>query len=112
MKNWFLHILLLASLFGMLTTSCSQDEDVMQVGSASGTVRIEFTLDMDGNSGSRAGTWNDISGNATDNTDKDERLVGSIYENTINIGQLQVFLFQGNRYLGEVGGLSLDNGEE
>ena len=110
MKNWLLHILLLASLFGMLTTSCSQDEDVLQTGSTSGTVRIEFTLDMDGNSGSRAETWNGITGNATDNTDNDERKVGSIYENTVNIGQLQVFLFQGTRYLGEVGGLALDNG--
>ena len=110
MKKWFIHILLLAGLFGMLTTSCSQDEVVEQSGTTNGTVRIQFTLDMDGNSASRAETWNGITGNATDNTDNDERKVGSIYENTVNIGQLQVFLFQGTRYLGEVGGLSLDNG--
>ena len=110
MKKWFIHFLLLAGIFGMLTTSCSQDEVVEQSGTTTGTVRIQFTLDMDGNSASRAETWNGITGNATDNTDNDERKVGSIYENTVNIGQLQVFLFQGTRYLGEVGGLSLDNG--
>ena len=105
MKKWILHILLFASLFSMLTTSCSQDEEVMQVGSTSGTVRIQFSLDMDGNAGSRAETWNDITGNY--DTDGDVRKVGSVYENTISLEHFQVFLFQNNRYLGEVGSLSL-----
>ena len=105
MKKWILHILLFASLFGMLTTSCSQDEEVMQVGSTSGTVRIQFSLAMDGNAGSRAETWNGITGN--DDTDGDVREVGSVYENTISLEHFQVFLFQNNRYLGEVGSLSL-----
>ena len=108
MKKWFIHILLLAGLFGMLTTSCSQDEVVEQSGTTNGTVRIQFTLDMDQNSGSRAANWSDITGD--DEADEEDiRKVGSIYENTINLGQLQVFLFQGNQYLGEVGGLSWDD---
>ena len=115
MKKWILHILLFASLFGMLTTSCSQDEEVMQVGSTSGTVRIQFSLDMNGNSGSRAATWGEITGDATDNNntadtaDDDIRKRGSEYENTINPNQVQVFLYQGSRFLGEVGGLNLVN---
>ena len=110
MKKWILHILLFASLFSMLTTSCSQDEEVMQVGSTSGTVRIQFSLDMNGNSGSRAATWGEITGDATDNNntadtaDDDIRKRGSEYENTINPNQVQVFLYQGSRFLGEVGG--------
>ena len=106
MKKWILHILLFASLFGMLTTSCSQDEEVLQAGeTSSGTVRIQFSLDMDGNAGSRAETWNGITGN--DDTVGDVREVGSVYENTISLEHFQVFLFQNNRYLGEVGSLSL-----
>ena len=31
MKKWFLHILLLAGLFGVLTTSCSQEEFLEEV---------------------------------------------------------------------------------
>ena len=107
MKKWFLHISLLAGLLVMLTTSCSQDEAVEQTGITNGTVRIQFTLAMDGNAGSRATTWNDITGNETDDTDGDVRKVGSVYENTISLEHFQVFLFQNNRYLGEVGSLSL-----
>ena len=116
MKKWILHILLFASLFSMLTTSCSQDEEVMQAGeTSSGTVRIQFSLDMNGNSGSRAATWGEITGDATDNNntadtaDDDIRKRGSEYENTINPNQVQVFLYQGSRFLGEVGGLNLVN---
>ena len=117
MKKWILHILLFASLFGMLTTSCSQDEEVLQSGeTSSGTVRIQFTLDMNGNSESRAADWGNITGDNTDNNsspdntaDDDIRKLGNIYENTINPNQVQVFLYQGNKFLGEVGGLNLVN---
>jgi hypothetical protein len=116
MKKWILHILLFASLFGMLTTSCCQDEEVLQAGeTSSGTVRIQFSLDMNGNSGSRAAAWGDITGDATDDNetedtvDDDIRKSGSEYENTINPNQVQVFLYQGNKFLGEVGGLNLVN---
>jgi len=105
MKKWFLHILLLAGLFGTLTTSCSQEEAVELSGTTNGTVRIQFTLDLDGNADSRAETWNDITGNVTGDTDV--RTVGSIYENTINLDHFQVFLFQNNAFLGEVGNLNL-----
>ena len=103
MKKWILHILLFASLFGMLTTSCSQDEEVMQVGSTSGTVRIQFSLDMDGTRAAADETWG-----TTINTNGN-RVIGNDYENKIDLGRLQVFLFDANgRYMGEVGGLTLN----
>ena len=108
MKKWLLHIFLV-SVLGMLTASCSQEaDDPMQTNTGSGTIRIQFSLAMDKSRVSRADTWNHIIGN--DETDaNDVRKVGSIYENTINLDHFQVFLFQGDRYLGEVGGLSLVN---
>lgn len=103
MKKWILHILLFASLFGMLTTSCSQDEEVMQVGSTSGTVRIQFSLDLDGTRAAADETWGttiDTNGN---------RVIGNVYENKIDLGRLQVFLFDASgRYMGEVGGLTIN----
>ena len=103
MKKWILHILLFASLFGMLTTSCSQDEEVMQVGSTSGTVRIQFSLDMDGTRAAADETWG-----TTINTNGN-RVIGNDYENKIDLGRLQVFLFDANgRYMGEVGGLTIN----
>ena len=108
MKKWFLHILLLAGLFGMLTTSCSQDEVVEQSGTTNGTVRIQFTLAMDGNAGSRAAAdWGTETGGTENSPATDNRVAGDSYENMINLDQLQVFLFQGNKYLGEVGNLTL-----
>lgn len=103
MKKWILHILLFASLFSMLTTSCSQDEEVMQVGSTSGTVRIQFSLDMDGTRAAADETWG-----TTINTNGN-RVIGNDYENKIDLGRLQVFLFDTyGRYMGEVGGLTLN----
>lgn len=103
MKKWILHILLFASLFGMLTTSCSQDEEVMQVGSTSGTVRIQFSLDMDGTRAAADETWG-----TTINTNGN-RVIGNDYENKIDLSRLQVFLFDTyGRYMGEVGGLTLN----
>lgn len=105
MKKWILHILLFASLFGMLTTSCSQDEEVMQVGSTSGTVRIQFSLDMDGTRAAADETW----GTTTTTDDNLKRVIGNDYENKIDLGRLQVFLFDASgRYMGEVGGLTLN----
>ena len=105
MKKWILHILLFASLFGMLTTSCSQDEEVMQVGSTSGTVRIQFSLDMDGTRAAADETW----GTTTTTDDNLKRVIGNDYENKIDLGRLQVFLFDAEgRYMGEVGGLTLN----
>ena len=103
MKKWILHILLFASLFSMLTTSCSQDEEVMQVGSTSGTVRIQFSLDLDGTRAAADETWG-----TTINTNGN-RVIGNDYENKIDLGRLQVFLFDAEgRYMGEVGGLTLN----
>lgn len=105
MKKWILHILLFASLFSMLTTSCSQDEEVMQVGSTSGTVRIQFSLDMDGTRAAADETW----GTTTTTDDNLKRVIGNDYENKIDLGRLQVFLFDSDgRYMGEVGGLTLN----
>lgn len=102
MKKWILHILLFASLFGMLATSCSQDEVVEQSGTTNGTVRIQFTLDMDGTRAADE-TWG-----TTINT-SDNRVIGNDYENKIDLGRLQVFLFDTyGRYMGEVGGLTIN----
>ena len=75
----------------------------MQVGSTSGTVRIQFSLDMDGTRAAADETWG-----TTINTNGN-RVIGNDYENKIDLGRLQVFLFDANgRYMGEVGGLTLN----
>ena len=93
MKKWFIHILLLAGLFGMLTTSCSQDEEIANIPSAgtpSEKVTIRFTLDLgeQGGMSSRA-TWGGYDGVGTD--DSDQAVPGIGNENAID--NIQVFMF-------------------
>ena len=93
MKKWFIHILLLAGLFGMLTTSCSQDEEIANIPSAgtpSEKVTIRFTLDLgeQGGMSSRA-TWGGYDGVGTD--DSDQAVPGIDNENAID--NIQVFMF-------------------
>ena len=100
MKNWFLHILLLAGLFGMLTTSCSQDEVLEEaVETRSENLQVFFTLNLgEGNMGSRT-NW--------EGYDKDdanaEGETGNNIENKVE--DIQVLLFANdndNTFLGEV----------
>ena len=95
MKKWFIHILLLAGLFGMLTTSCSQDEEIANIPSAgtpSEKVTIRFTLDLgeQGGMSSRA-TWEGYDEDGTSNSNGDENAINNI----------QVFMFSTNgAYIG------------
>ena len=89
MKKWFLHILLLAGLFGVLTTSCSQEEGLEL---SDEKVQISFTLAMDGAPLSRA-TWDSYSPSE----------IGAGIDNIIN--NLQVLLFKNDdagTFIGEV----------
>ena len=94
----------------MLTASCSQDVDELAPDTTgSGTVKIQFSLAMgESQSGSRA-DWGTTTNGTLDNPagDDGDRVVGDNYENMIDLSKLQVFLFQGTTYLGEVGGLTL-----
>ena len=105
MKKWLLHIFLV-SVLGMLTASCSQDVDELAPDTTgSGTVKIQFSLAMgESQSGSRA-AWGTETG--TNTSTGGDRVIGDTYENMIDLSKLQVFLFQGTTYLGEVGGLTL-----
>ena len=104
MKKWLLHIFLV-SVLGMLTASCSQDVDELAPDTTgSGTVKIQFSLAMgESQSGSRA-AWGTETG--TNTSTGGDRVIGDTYENMIDLSKLQVFLFQGTPYLGEVGGLT------
>ena len=91
MKKWFIHILLLAGLFGMLTTSCSQDEEIANIpsaGTSSEKVTIRFTLDLgeQGGMSSRA-TWEGYDGTS----DSGQAALGIGNENAID--NIQVFMF-------------------
>lgn len=76
MKKWFLHILLLAGLFGTLTTSCSQEDEglneVMKENSKE-KATVFFTIALDGPS-ARSRTWGE----------RDNRQLGEGFENDIN----------------------------
>lgn len=125
MKKWFLHILLLAGLFGMLTTSCSQEVDGLDQ-EIDGKVQVMFTIALDDPStGSRA-IWGD---NYDNNTDNDyESAIGDEFDNYINPDQLFVTLTIGSNtydvknivhwqtgdnvyeFMGEVDGINQTNG--
>ena len=89
MKNWFLHILLLAGLFGMLTTSCSQDEEDLGPDVNNGRVLLNFTIVLDDNTpASRTWGSNENASNATP------------AENVVNNLQILLFKSDGSKYYG------------
>ena len=89
MKNWFLHILLLAGLFGMLTTSCSQDEEDLGQDVNNGRVLLNFTIVLDDNTpASRTWGSNENASNATP------------AENVVNNLQILLFKSDGSKYYG------------
>lgn len=86
MKKWFLHILLLAGLFGMLTTSCSQEER-LEPQASDEKVQVMFTIALDSPSSARSrGTWGDNYDSA----------IGNDFDNYINPDQFFVKLTLGN----------------
>ena len=97
MKKWFLHILLLAGLFSMLTTSCSQeDEGIEKVlsGKKEEKVTVFFTLALDETSARSRATWGDNLDN--DDTNNYESAIGDNFDNYINPDQFFVKLNIGN----------------
>ena len=81
MKKWFLHILLLAGLFGVLTTSCSQEDDGLEMVTAGKEkVMVRFSIALN-KSESRA-TWDT----------NDDGATGSEFDNRINPNQFFVTL--------------------
>lgn len=95
MKKWFLHILLLAGLFGVLTTSCSQDADDPTQTADSRTAQVVFTLTLNKGNGSRAITnpnWNGT-------YDKED---GVGVDNLINNLQVLFFGPTDGKYIGNV----------
>ena len=98
MKKWFLHILLLAGLFGMLTTSCSQDEVLEEVPVTRGErLQVYFTLNL-GEEDMQSRTW--------EGYDKDDANANGETGNNIEnkVEDIQVLLFSNddNTFLGEV----------
>lgn len=83
MKNWFLHILLLAGLFGVLTTSCSQEEG-LEPQVTKEKVQVSFSIELDTPTArSRANNkWGDNHDNTTDNDYRSE--IGDEFENHID----------------------------
>ena len=100
MKKWFLHILLLAGLFGTLTTSCSQEvEGLEEVPVTRGErLQVYFTLNL-GEEDMQSRTW--------EGYDKDDANAkgeeGEGMETAVN--DIQVLLFANddtNTFLGKV----------
>ena len=100
MKKWFLHILLLAGLFGMLTTSCCQDEVLEEVvESRSEKLQVYFTLNLGENSmNSRSTTWKGYDNDETN----PEGEIGTDLENLVDDIQVLLFTNDDNTFLGEV----------
>lgn len=85
MKKWFLHILFLAGLFGVLTTSCSQEED--DPTQESRKAQVVFTLALDGQSSGSRGTWEEYSPSN----------IGEGIDNRINPDQFHVQIIAGGK---------------
>ena len=93
MKKWFLHILFLAGLFGVLTTSCSQETD--DPTQETPKAQVVFTIALNGSSAASRGTWGDNYNN--NNTNNYESVIGDEFENRINPDQFHVQLIIGNQ---------------
>ena len=99
MKNWFLHIMLLAGLFGVLTTSCSQDEVLEEVvESRSEKLQVYFTLNLGENSMNSRATWEGYDNDETN----PEGEIGTDLENLVDDIQVLLFTNDDNTFLGEV----------
>ena len=85
MKKWYLHILLLAGLFGMLTTSCSQEEG-LEPQASDEKVQVVFTIALDGQSARSRATWGDTYDSA----------IGNDFDNYIDPDKFFVKLTLGN----------------
>ena len=95
MKKWFIHILLLAGLFGMLTTSCSQEEG-LEPQASDEKVQVMFTIALDGPSSARSrGTWGDNMDNNTENNYPEH--IGDNFDNSIDPDMLFVKLTIGSQ---------------
>ena len=81
MKKWFLHILFLAGLFGVLTTSCSQ-EDGLESMASDEKVQVVFTVALDDPSARSRATWGDNYDN-NDTNDYDSA-IGDDFDNYID----------------------------
>lgn len=95
MKNWLFHILLLAGLFGMLTTSCTQEEALEPQNVSEEMAKVVFTIDFgSSNANSRGGLWGD---NYDDDTQNNyDSAIGSEFDNYINPEQFYVEIVVGN----------------
>ena len=91
MKNWFLHILLLAGLFGMLTTSCSQEIEDLEQDVDNGRVQLNFTIVLDDDAPASR-TW-ETNENATASN-------ATSAENAVNSLQILLFKSDGSEYYG------------
>ena len=97
MKKWFLHILLLAGLFGTLTTSCSQEDEGFEKvlsGKEKEKVTVYFTLALDETSARSRATWGDNLDNDPNNNYEEQ--IGDNFDNRINPDQFFVKLEIGN----------------
>ena len=93
MKKWFLHILLLAGLFGVLTTSCSQEEG-LEPQVPTEKIPVSFSIALNNSSArSRADeTGKEIWGNNYDgNPDNNySSEVGNEFENKANFYKIDI----------------------
>ena len=87
MKKWFLHILLLAGLFGVLTTSCSQEDDGLEMVTAGKEkVMVRFSIALNKSGADSRANWGSEYTSAT----------GDEFDNRINPNQFFVTLTLGS----------------